>query len=241
MREEIREREEKCFDFLKAIPINRKYVLLGGYAVSSFRFPRLSVDLDIVIPERELRFFRDLLKKQGFVLTEEKADFDETYSGKFEKYKKKGKLSISVDLLINSVQARQTNYAYSFDHVFRNSEIREIRGWHPRIKSKARVTNKEMLIALKINSMRSADKRDIIMLCYEKPDANKIIKHLMKCPREIILQHIKELKEILVDPKYSDAIKGSFTISDPVLKRAKINCIDILEKIENQLNEIFAR
>lgn len=232
MREEIRKREEKCFDFLNAIPSGRKFVLIGGYAVSSFHFPRLSVDLDIVIPEKELKFFRDLMKKQGFVLTEEKADFDKTYSGKFEKYKRDGKLSISVDLLINSVQARQTNYAYSFDYVFRNSEAREIRGWHPGVKVKTRVANKEMLIALKINSMRSADKRDIIMLCYEKPDVNKIIKHLTNCPKGIIFQHIKALEEILVDPKYSDAIKGVFTISEPVLKRAKSNCLSVLEKIE---------
>ncbi|MFQ5887698.1 MAG: hypothetical protein ACE5HY_03280 [Candidatus Hydrothermarchaeales archaeon] len=231
MKEEIRKREEKCFDFLKAIPINRRYVLVGGYAVSSFHFPRLSVDLDIAIPEEELKFFEDLLKKQDFVLTDKKSNFDRTYRGRFEKYRKNGKLPVSVDLLIGSIHARQTNYAYSFDYVFRNSVTREIRGWHPRIRVKARVADKEMLIGLKINSMRSADKRDIIMLCYEKPDADKIIKHLKDCPKETILQHIKELKNILIDPKHSDGIKGVFTISDPVLKRAKTNCLNVLENI----------
>lgn len=235
MREKIRKREGRCFDFLKAIPINSGYVLVGGYAVSSFHFPRLSVDLDIVIPEKELKFFRELMKKQGFALTGEKTGFDKSYSGKFEKYKKDEKLPVSVDLLINSIQARQTNHAYSFDYVFRNSEIREIRGWHPGIKVKTRVANKEMLIALKTNSMRSADKRDIIMLCYEKPDVDEIIKHLMKCPREPILQHIHELREILVDPKYSDAIKGVFTISDRVLERARASCLEVLEKIKKEL------
>lgn len=235
MREKIREREEKCFDFLKAIPASRKYVLVGGYAVSSFRFPRLSVDLDIVIHEKELQLFRDLLKNQGFVLTAEKTDFDKIYGGRFEKYKKDEELPVSVDLLINSVQARQTNYAYSFGYVSRNSEIREIRGWHRGVKVKARVASKEMLIALKVNSMRSADKRDIIMLCYEKPDVSKIIKHLAKCPRGIILKHVKELKETLADQKYFDAVKGVFTISDTVLKRAKTNCIGVLEGIEKEL------
>ncbi|MEE8403271.1 MAG: hypothetical protein V3R93_05925, partial [Candidatus Hydrothermarchaeaceae archaeon] len=171
MREKIRQREKKCFEFLEAIPAHRKYVLVGGYAVSSFHFPGLSVDLDIVIPEREAGFFRGLMKKQGFVLTGEKTDFDRNYSGKFEKYRKGEKLSVSVDLMINSIQARQTNHAYSFDYVFRNSETREIRGWHPGIRVDVRAADKEMLIALKVNSMRSSDKRDIIMLCYEKPDA----------------------------------------------------------------------
>jgi hypothetical protein len=68
--------------------MNRKYVLVGGYAVSSFHFPRLSVDLDMVIPGKELKFFKDLLKKQDFASTGKKTDFDKTYSGKFEKYTK---------------------------------------------------------------------------------------------------------------------------------------------------------
>lgn len=235
MKEEIRNREKKCFDFLKSIPSKRKYVLIGGYAVSSYRFPRLSVDLDIVIPEKEAEFFRGLLHRQGFVLTEEKTDFDKTHSGRFEKYRKNGRLAVSVDLLINSVQARQTNYSYSFNYVYRNSEFREIMGWHPGMKVKARVANKEMLIALKINSMRSADKRDIIMLCYEKPEVDRVIKHLEKCPRDIILRHVRILREVLVEPKYSDAIKGVFSISEDVLKRAKTNCLNVLEKIEERL------
>lgn len=235
MRESIRNREKKCFDFLNSVPLERKYVLVGGYAVSSFHFPRLSVDLDILIPHRELAFFRNLVKKQGFVLIGKNTDFDKTYGGRFEKYRKDGRLSVSVDLLINSVQARQTNYAYSFAYVFKNSEVREIRSWHPGIRVKTRVANREMLIALKINSMRSADKRDIIMLCYERPEVDKIIKHLEKCPRDIILKHVRTLREILVDPKYFDAIKGVFSISDDVLKRAKTNCLDTLEKVENSL------
>jgi hypothetical protein len=235
LREQIKQREAKCFEFLKAVPKTRKYVLVGGYAVSSFRFPRLSVDLDIVIPEKELEFFRGLLKEQGFVLTGQKSDFDETYAGRFEKYRRDEELPVSVDLLVNSVQARQTGYAYSFAYVSRNSEIREIRGWHPGVRAEARTADREMLIALKANSMRSADKRDIIMLCYDKPDVEKITAHLKGCPKETILRHINDLKKTLEDPGQSDAIKGVFTITDKVLERAKGNCLDVIEKIQKGL------
>ncbi len=237
MREQIRKREEKCIDFLKAIPKSARYVLVGGYAVSSFRFPRLSVDLDVVIHEKELGFFRDLIKKRGFVLTAKKADFDKIYSGKFEKYMEDGKLPVGVDLLVGSIQARQTDYAYSFSYVSRNSEIREIRGWHPGVKTEAKVASKEMLIALTTNSMRKADKRDIIMLCYDKPDVKKIIKHLKICPRETILHHIKDLKETLESQNHSDALKGVFSIADKVLARAKANCLKVFEEIEEGLEK----
>ena len=102
-----------------------------------------------------------------------------------KKHVKKGELPISVDLMINSVQSRQTGYAYPFNYIFKNSEVKEIIGWHPDFKVQMRVADKEMLIALKINSMRATDKRDIIMLCFEKPDVDKIVNNLKKCPRNI--------------------------------------------------------
>lgn len=235
MKEKILARERDCFEFLKAIPANRKFVLVGGYAVSSFEFPRLSVDLDIVIPEEELKFFRDFIKEQGFVFSEEKSDFDLTYRGRFEKYTKGGDLPISVDLLINSVQARQTNYPYSFEYILKNSEVKEIRGWDPSSRVQIRVANREMLIALKANSMRAADKRDIVMLCYERPNVKEIVAHLKNCPRGTILKNIDELLELLSDPRYKDAIKGVFTISDEVLKMAIGNCIETFNEIKKKL------
>jgi len=236
MKEEIIERERGCFEFLRNMPLQHKFVVVGGYAVSSFHFPRFSVDLDIVIPGKELKFFRNLIKKQGFALTEEKSDFDLSYGGKFEKYKK-GEPPISVDLLVNSVQARQTNYSYSFEYIFRNSEVREIRGWHADLKIKTRTADKEMLIALKINSMRTADKRDVLMLCYEKPATEKIIKHLQRCPREIILMHIEGLKELLENPVHADSIKGVFSISAGVMEKARKNCLGVLNSLIKNLKK----
>jgi len=234
MKEKILAREKECFEFLKAIPRKRKFVLIGAYAVSGYGFPRLSVDLDIVIPENELDFFENLCKSQDFILTLEKSDFEHTYSGEYKRYIKKGDLPTSVDLMINSVRSRQTGYAYSFNYILKSSEIREIRGWHPDSKVQIRIADKEMLIAMKINSMRTADKRDIIMLCYDKPDVDKIIVHLKKCPKDIILKHLKELND-LFDPKHKDSMKGVFSISDDVLKIAIRNTKRPLEIITKEL------
>ena len=160
-----------------------------------------------------------MCKEHDFIFTKEKSDFEHTYSGEYKRYVKKGKLPTSVDLMVNSVKSRQTGYAYSFNYIFKNSEIREIRGWHPDSKVQTRAADREMLIALKINSMRTADKRDIIMLCYEKPDVDKIILHLKKCPKDIVLKHLNELNE-LFDPKHKDSIKGVFSLSDKILEIA---------------------
>ncbi|MEA1924700.1 MAG: hypothetical protein U9M95_02415 [Candidatus Altiarchaeota archaeon] len=235
MKEKILAREKACFDFLNAMPKDRRYVMIGGYAVSAFEFPRLSVDLDITIPQSELKFFEKLVKENGFELSTEKSDIDKVYSGKFKKFVKKVELPVSVDLLINSVKSRQTGVSYSFDYLYENSEAREVAGWHPESRVNVRATDREMLIALKINSMRLTDKRDVIVLCYEKPDADKIVRHLSRCPKDIIERHVDELVSLMEDPKYVDSIKGTFSISEDVYKRAFKNCKIMLKEIQKKL------
>jgi hypothetical protein len=234
MKELIHNREAECYEFLNIIPNNKKYVLIGGYAVSAYGFPRLSVDLDIVISIEDLEFFENLCKKQGYLLSIEKSALDTIYDGKFKRYVKSGKLPTSIDLMINSITSRQTGSSYSVNFLFRNSRIMEIRGWHPDCKVQVRVANKEMLIALKINSMRTTDKRDIIMLCYNLPNIDKIVEHLKNCPRDIILGNLEEL-DLLFDQNYKDSLKGVFSITDSVLKIAIKNTKKVIERIVNKL------
>jgi len=223
-------REKECFTFLKLIPKEKKYVIIGGYAVSSFGFPRFSVDLDITIPENELPFFKKLISDNGYEFTIGKEDL--TYSGKFERYKKD---LVSIDLLINGVQSRQTGYHYPFQYIFKNSQIRETSGWDQTNKVKVRIAKKEMLIALKIHSMRMADTRDIIMLCYEILDIQIIFNHLKNSPKEKIIEHINELLTVLNDKKLKDSLKGVYPIDDKLYKRTIENCKQIMTDVKNQL------
>ena len=223
-------REKECFDFLNQIPKERKYAVIGGYAVTSFGFPRFSVDLDITIPESELSFFKKLIMDNGFVLTTVKEDL--AYSGRFERYEKD---LVSIDLLINGVQSRQTGYLYPFQYIYNNSQLRETSGWDPTNKAKVKIAKKEMLIALKIHSMRMADKRDIIMLCYEKPNTQNIVNHLKNSTREKIIGHISELLKILSDSSFKDSLKGVYTINEKIYKKTIEECKQTMIELKNQL------
>ena len=81
-----------------------------------------------------------------------------------------------------------------------------------------------MLIALKIQSMRMADKRDIIMLCYEKPDTQSIHTHLKDSPREKIMEHIIELLLVFSNNKFKDSLKGVYSINDKIYKKTIERC-----------------
>ena len=154
------------------------------------------------------------------------------YSGKFERYKKN---LVSIDLLINGVVVRQTGYCYPFQYIFKNSRIKETSGWDPTNKVKSRIATKEMLIALKIHSMRMSDKRDIIMLCYEKPNTKTIINHLKNSSKEKINKHIDELLALLNDSNLKDSLKGVYSINDKLYDRAIKKCQQTMNDVKNQL------
>jgi len=214
----IIEREKACLELLGKLP--KRFVLAGGYATSSFDFPRFSVDLDLVVPGKEVEKFKEVLENEGFHLVQDLGEFGDFYKGRMMRFQKKvNTLPISVDLFVDIVLARQTDVAYSFDYLWKNSEIRRIVGSGVKEYAEVRAASREMLIALKINSMRTADQRDIIALCNGEIDRTKILNHLKRAPKDKILSHIDIIVATLEKPESKDSIKGVFGISDRVYER----------------------
>jgi hypothetical protein len=230
----IEERERACLEMIGKLP--RRYVLVGGYAVSTFEFPRFSVDLDMVISEKDFKAFANILQGEGYSLEKEAEEFSTTYKGKFVRFKKMVEsLPVSVDLLVGMIQCRQTDAAYSFNYIWKNSETREVTGFGAGASVKARAADREMLLALKINSMRMADQRDIIALCGGKVDTVNVAEHLRRAPIEKIQENIAGLLSFLEDARSRDSLKGVFTISDSVLDGLLKRCRETLGEIGNKL------
>lgn len=228
----IEEREKACFDLLKKLPPD-KYVLIGGCATSAFDFPRFSVDLDIVIRKEDQEFFINLLEGEGFRQTQSKK-LAQVYEGEFIRFERGiNGLAVNADLLVNMIQSRQTNSAYSFDYLLKHSEVREVVGSALDTRVRARVADREMLITLKVNSMRLADQRDIIALCNGNVDVDKVVKHLRRCPEGIIKENIDRLLGTLRDPSSRDSIKGVFSLADKAYQRV----IDRTEKLFKKLKQ----
>ena len=223
----IKERENFCLQLLRKLP--QKFVLIGGYAASSFDFPRFSVDLDLVIRGKDLELFSGILKGEGFRLIKDSGDFSKFYKGRMLRFEKKiDALPVSVDLFVDMIQARQTDAAYSFEYLLRNSENRRVVGSEIRDYVETKVANREMLIALKINSMRMADQRDIIALCNARIEVTKVLNHLKRVDKEKILNHIEMMMTTLEKPGSKDSIKGVFGISDQIYKK-------IIEKTKKEI------
>jgi hypothetical protein len=178
------------------------------------------VDLDLVVKGKDAQEFAKALKREGFELVQDAGEFSIFYKGRIVRFEKKvDSLPVSVDLFVNMVQSRQTDAAYSFDYLWEHSEIRRVVGFGARDSAEARVANREMLTALKINSMRMADQRDIIALSNGPIDAAKVIGHLRRAPRDSILKNLEIISATLEKLESKDSIKGVFGISDWVYER----------------------
>lgn len=235
-RRQLEAREKECFQFLNRLSPERNYVLIGGYAVSSYHFPRYSADLDIVVEEKEAGFFLELAKSLDYKRSQVRDELEPVYGGRSETFVKDIGFKVGIDLLVNSVQSRQTRCAYSFGYLLANSETREIRGRGLEARAKARVADKEMLIALKAQPMRAQDIGDIIALCYEKPNQARVITHLQKCPREKILENIEKLWTFVEEPK-TDSVRGAFSFGPREFEQCIVNCRSLVARVHQSLSK----
>ena len=235
-RQQLEAREKECFQVLNKLPLERNYVLIGGYAVSSFQFPRYSVDLDIVVPEEGAAHFRELARSLEFSPSAGKEEVEPVYGGRSERFAKDIGVKVGIDLYVNSVHSRETDCVYSFQYLLSNSETREIRGRALWARARARVADREMLIALKAQPMRPQDMGDIIALCYEKPDETHVITHLKKCPRKEILENIEKLRAFVEKPK-TDSVRGAFTFGRREFDKCIVNCRGLVSSLTRSLSQ----
>lgn len=220
MFEQFIKRENDIFNILQIFLDNKlNFILIGGYAVSAFKH-RFSVDADLVIKSEDYEKFKKLLKENNFKKTISK-ELDNIYSSKFIRFQKKEELTISIDLLIGGVGIRQTDSVIGFDKINKNSIKKKIKGIEKEIIAKIPI--KELLIALKLQSGRLTDFRDIVAITKDI-DINKVKNFLTK--NKIIQKHIQHLISLLDKKEFIDSFKGVF-----IEKKFDIN-MDEIKKLK---------
>ncbi len=212
------ERENKIFEILQSfVSENLDFIVIGGYAVSSYKH-RFSVDADIILKKEDLKKFEETLNKNKFSKTVVK-DLDHVYAPQFIRYETKDKLPVSIDLLINGVGSRNTNASFSMEELKLHSEQREIIGTEKKVK--VFVPSKEFIIVLKLHSGRLTDFRDVVALCKDV-DIDLIRKLLWRGEINLVKENIKKLLNLIEKREFIDSFKGVF-----VEKKydVDINCI----------------
>jgi hypothetical protein len=220
-------REKEIFETLKKIK-DSEFVLIGGYAVTSYTLPGFSVDCDIVLKNRdELKEINKKLTEIGY----KREEIDKTklpYRGNFERYEKilANNFKVSIDILIGEVSDRQTGISFSAEWVFENSEIRGIKGKTIEEGLKLRVANPDALAVMKISSCRINDIRDVFMLALQIKDKKWIKEEINK--KYDFNERFSRLKEKINSKQFKDGLQGVFGLVDNNLfERHKKEILDI--------------
>lgn len=206
-------REKEIFETLKKIRA-RKFVLIGGYAVNAYTFPRFSVDCDIVIYKEDFEGIKKDLFSIGYKESDEKSGVP--YQGKFARFEKtiQKNFMVSIDILIDEVLDRQTQAKFSSGWVFANSKTRVLRGKTITEELKLRIINLEALFTMKIISCRSTDIRDIfLMISDTKRGDLEFIKKEVSARFNLKDRLEKVIKEIN-SQQFKDGLQGVFGIID---------------------------
>ncbi len=180
-----------------------EFIIVGGYAISTHK-KRFSIDLDVIVQEKDVEEFGKILEKEGYAMRYEKK-ISLLYGENFKRYLKKMKnLPVCVDLLINGLVSRTTDATWSFTYVKKNSTEGVLNGLQ------FSIPRKELLIAMKLHSGRLSDIRDVVALM--PCDKEELKKHLFNGDAEKLKVSIRKQAAFLDKPQFDDSFKGIFGI-----------------------------
>ena len=152
-------RENEIFEVLQQFKAEGlEFVVVGGYGVSAYQH-RFSVDADLVIQSNDLEEFTQVLEEQGF---EKDTDRDLVYSGRYLAYVKDEELPVTIDLLVDELQCRQTDASWSYQYFKNHSVEKTVEGSEESVR--VQVPTEELLTAVKLHSGRLTDARDVVAL-----------------------------------------------------------------------------
>lgn len=203
-REGLLEREKEIIKMLSIfLEQNLDFIVVGGYAIATYK-KRFSIDLDLIIGEKEREKLEVILKNNDYSLSYDKK-IELLYGEEFKRFIKKIKeLPVNIDLLINGLISRTTNAVWDFDYIKKHSRERNLDNL------KFLTPERELLIAMKLHSGRLADIRDVVALM--PGNSERIKKHILRGDIKKLKNLIENQEKILRKPQFADSFKGIFGV-----------------------------
>jgi len=220
------DRENEIFDTVQVfLDASLEFVVVGGYAVSAYQH-RFSVDADLVVQDEDVEKFTSILEERGF---ESVADKElDAYQGRYLAYENDRELPVTIDLLVNSLQCRQTDAARSYEYLRKHSSKQPIEGTEKQVE--CFVPEPELLIAIKLHSARTTDARDVVALAANSK-LSKVDEHFDRGDPEKQQNMLEQVLETIEDPNFEDSFKGVFSQG-----RLPVNVIDkVKQHLKSQL------
>lgn len=197
------------------------YVLVGGYAVSSFD-TRFSTDLDVVVASESKEAFAAFLENRGFEKTDAHQK-DWRYATEVIEYKKylAPRRPIGFDLLVNGLGCRQTGAQWSYDYLTAHSHERTVST--ATTATTAQTIDGAVLVAAKLHSGRETDLRDVLAIGKEI-DFDTVMPHLLRGEESALRDQLDRGVDLLDSDELRHGFQSDFggsTVSEMTVARLR--------------------
>lgn len=207
------ERENQIFEILQEFnDVDLEFVVVSGYAGSAIQH-RFSVDADLVIQGNDLDEFTKILEREGF---EEVEDRDLISDGRFLAYEKDRELPVTIDLLVGSLQCRQTDATWSYEEIAARAEPVEIGESESTVE--VRIPEPELLMAMKLHSGRLTDERGVVALA-EDVDYDRATEYLYRGDLERLHTALERVQNVIASDGFAGSFKGVFASTELPVER----------------------
>jgi len=184
---------------------NLPYVLVGGWAVSAFQ-TRFTTDVDMVIPEKALEAYDELLRDRGYTKKTDD-DVSNIYEGRMIQYEKAvGDYSVEFDALVGALCCRQTDAEWSYRYLHEHSLVESLEVAED---LRARIPEPSLLFSLKLHSGRLADARDLLIVG-ANAEYDRIGEHVHRGDPVKLAEQIESVLDVLEEEGFEDSFKGVF-------------------------------
>lgn len=211
---------------------SNRFVVIGGHAVSALGSHRLSVDADIVLPEKQLNSFEKILGKEGYKKVKLSDRLKGTHGAKTVRYVKLiGGRRVSVDLYVNAVICRDTLGEWSHELLLQNSVEANVVGVTDSTLS--RVPKRELLIAMKLHPARDTDLRDVVMLG-EEADWAAVADFASTGTRSKVIAQLESAITRIESREFPSALRAEFGLRTNVTSLIR-GTVEHLSTVRNML------
>lgn len=221
------DRENQLFDVLRTFSENDlEFIVFGGYAVSAFRH-RFSVDVDLVIPADQFEQFASTLRSVGYEEIEDRP----LERGRFVAFQKDDELPVTVDLMVDAVQNRETDATWGYEELAEHAQQAEIEGSDATVR--VLIPEPELLVAMKLHSGRLTDARDVVALA-DQVDFERVEPYLVRGDSEALQTVLERVRDVVTSDDFADAFKGVFAAQ--ALPETQIEAVT--EFLDAQINQL---
>lgn len=216
-----RARELDLFQAVEGLPA-QGLVVIGGYAVSARSIPRYSHDLDIVVDSSQAGAVSTFLETRGFRLAGRPSQIEQSFGGSWERWQR-GKRGATIDVLVASVQDREFRVPFPYEWVAERAEPLNLRGLG---ESPVRLpmASSAMLIALKIQPLRTSDIGDIACLAmagYDGGELRRLVRVLSRSRPALFERRLSAISKHLAADRNATVRTLGPRIAGPVARRER--------------------